>query len=429
MHATRSFAEQTESYRQLIDARLDAYSQFDDDCPDVLRQAIRHSLLAPGKRLRPLLTLMAAEACGSEIEAAVPAACAVEMVHAYSLIHDDLPAMDDDDLRRGRPTCHRAFGEGNAILAGDALLTRAFEVIATDVRPEVAARCCAMLAVAAGASQMVGGQADDLAAEEQETGGLDELEKIHRRKTGAMLEVSLQLGGVIASATPEQLNALQQFGRNLGLAFQVVDDLLDFDGNEEELGKRTGKDANRGKLTYPVLLGVEASKQRAVELVDEAIDATTVFNERSEPFVTLAKFCSGKKALIMHPLLRSIESPEDFREWPVEELDSLADEIRDVLTNLVATRTAHYASNLGVVELCLALHSVYDFRKDRLIWDTGHQVLSAQAGHRSLQGLRHHADAWRVDGLPQPERERIRPVHDRSRWRQCLDGHGPPQRR
>ncbi len=290
MHATRSFAEQTESYRQLIDARLDAYSQFDDDCPDVLRQAIRHSLLAPGKRLRPLLTLMAAEACGSEIEAAVPAACAVEMVHAYSLIHDDLPAMDDDDLRRGRPTCHKAFGEGNAILAGDALLTRAFEVIATDVRPEVAARCCAMLAVAAGASQMVGGQADDLAAEEQETGGLDELEKIHRRKTGAMLEVSLQLGGVIASATPEQLNALQQFGRNLGLAFQVVDDLLDFDGNEEELGKRTGKDANRGKLTYPVLLGVEASKQRAVELVDEAIDATTVFNERSEPFVTLAKF-------------------------------------------------------------------------------------------------------------------------------------------
>lgn len=290
MHATRSFAEQTESYRQLIDARLDAYSQFDDDCPDVLRQAIRHSLLAPGKRLRPLLTLMAAEACGSEIEAAVPAACAVEMVHAYSLIHDDLPAMDDDDLRRGRPTCHKAFGEGNAILAGDALLTRAFEVIATDVRPEVAARCCAMLAVAAGASQMVGGQADDLAAEEQETGGLDELEKIHRRKTGAMLEVSLQLGGVIASATPEQLNALQQFGRNLGLAFQVVDDLLDFDGNEEELGKRTGKDANRGKLTYPVLLGVEASKQRAVELVDEAIDATTVFNDRSEPFVTLAKF-------------------------------------------------------------------------------------------------------------------------------------------
>ena len=238
---------------------------------------------------------MATEACGSEIQAALPAACAVEMVHAYSLIHDDLPAMDDDDLRRGRPTCHKVFGEGTAILAGDALLARAFEIIATDVRPEVAAKCCAMLAEAAGASQLVGGQADDLAAEHQDSGSLDELEKIHRRKTGAMLEVSLQLGGVIASANDEQLIALQRYGRNLGLAFQVVDDLLDFDGDEAQLGKRTGKDADRGKLTYPVLLGVEASRQRAAELVDDAISAVSIFGERSDQLATLARFVLERK--------------------------------------------------------------------------------------------------------------------------------------
>ena len=295
MQATSSFTEQTESHRQLIETRLDEYSQFDADCPDVLRDAIRHSLLAPGKRLRPLLTLMATEACGSKIEAALPAACAVEMVHAYSLIHDDLPAMDDDDLRRGLPTCHKVFGEGNAILAGDALLARAFEIVAKDTRPEVAARCCALLAHAAGASQLVGGQVDDLAAEEQDGGGLDELEAIHRRKTGAMLVVSLQLGGVIADATDEQLEALERYGQNLGLAFQVVDDLLDFDGDEEQLGKRTGKDADRGKLTYPVLLGVEASRERAAELVEEACSAASLFGERAKSLLTLAKFVLERK--------------------------------------------------------------------------------------------------------------------------------------
>lgn len=295
MQAISSFAEQTDSYRQLIETRLDEYSQFDADCPVVLRDAIRHSLLAPGKRLRPLLTLMATEACGSKIEAALPAACAVEMIHAYSLIHDDLPAMDDDDLRRGLPTCHKVFGEGNAILAGDALLARAFEIVAKDTRSDVAARCCALLAHAAGASQLVGGQVDDLAAEQQDGGGLDELEAIHRRKTGAMLVVSLQLGGVIADATDEQLEALERYGQNLGLAFQVVDDLLDFDGDEEQLGKRTGKDADRGKLTYPVLLGVEASRERAAELVDEACSAASLFGERAKSLLTLAKFVLERK--------------------------------------------------------------------------------------------------------------------------------------
>ena len=296
MPATSNFAEITASYHQLIESRLGEYSQFDEDCPDVLREAIRYSLLAPGKRLRPLLTLIAVDVCGSEVEPAVPAACAVEMVHAYSLIHDDLPAMDDDDLRRGRPTCHKVFGEGNAILAGDALLTRAFEIIATGITPpSTAVRCCALLAKAAGASGMVGGQVDDLAAETQDNWGLDELERIHRRKTGAMLKVSLELGGVVADASETQLDALRQYGRSLGLAFQVIDDLLDFSGDEAQLGKRTGKDADRGKLTYPGLLGVEASRQRAAELIEVANSAAATFGERAEPLLALARFVLERK--------------------------------------------------------------------------------------------------------------------------------------
>lgn len=294
--ATSNFTEITDGYRQLIEAKLDTYSQFDDDCPAVLRDAIRHSLLAPGKRLRPLLTLMAADACGSKVEPALPAACAVEMVHAYSLIHDDLPAMDDDDLRRGIPTCHKVYGEGNAILAGDALLARAFEIIAIDTTPpETAHKCLGLLAQAAGASALVGGQVDDLAAEQQDSWGLNELERIHRRKTGAMLEVSLVLGGVVANANESQIDSLRHYGRNLGLAFQVVDDLLDFEGDESQLGKRTGKDADRGKLTYPGLLGVEASQQRAAELIEQANTAAWTFGERAEPLLTLAKFVLERK--------------------------------------------------------------------------------------------------------------------------------------
>src|SRR5262245_45939416 len=186
--------------RQQIDEALAAYSQYGPDCPRELAQAIRHSLLAPAKRLRPTLVLMACQACGCDFRAALPAACAVEMVHTYSLIHDDLPAMDDDDMRRGRPSCHAMFGEATAILAGDALLAQAFEVLATDTQPpEAAARCCGELGRAAGACNLVGGQEDDLAAE-HEAGELEHLERIHRRKTGAMLSVSLRLGAIVASA-------------------------------------------------------------------------------------------------------------------------------------------------------------------------------------------------------------------------------------
>ncbi len=176
---------------ELIDSALDSYTQFDSDCPAHLREAIRYALLAPGKRLRPRLVLMAAEACGASVEAALPAACAVEMIHAYSLVHDDLPAMDDDDLRRGRPTCHKAYGEDVAILVGDALLALAFEVLATRINPaSTAAKCCAVLGHAAGASALVGGQAADLqmTGESRESRrDLAELQAIHRRKTGALI--------------------------------------------------------------------------------------------------------------------------------------------------------------------------------------------------------------------------------------------------
>jgi geranylgeranyl diphosphate synthase, type II len=273
-----------------IDAALDNYTQFDAACPVNLAEAIRYALLAPGKRLRPQLVLLAAQACGGSLEAALPAACAVEMVHAYSLVHDDLPAMDDDDLRRGRATCHRVYGEDVAILVGDALLARAFEVLGTFVKPaDLSGRCCAVLGQAAGATALVGGQAADLA------GGADKadvaaLEAIHRRKTGALLTASVQLGGITGGASNEQLAALEAFGQALGLAFQITDDLLDVSGNQAIVGKRVDKDAARGKVTYPQLLGVEASRMRAAELTEQACQAVDTFGSAAKPLQDLARF-------------------------------------------------------------------------------------------------------------------------------------------
>ncbi len=280
--------------RERVDQALDRYTQFDVDCPSHLKEAIRYAVLGPGKRLRPRLVVMAAEACGGSIDATLPAACAVEMVHAYSLVHDDLPAMDDDDLRRGRPTCHKVYGEATAILVGDALLARAFEILAADVRPhESAARCCAVLGQAAGASALVGGQAADLemsAGNGHTNGSLAELQAIHRRKTGALIRASLELGGIVADASREEFEALIGFGEMVGLAFQITDDLLDVSGNQEVVGKRIAKDADRGKLTFPRLLGCEASRQRAAELVNDACVMIEVFGVRAAPLRALAKF-------------------------------------------------------------------------------------------------------------------------------------------
>jgi geranylgeranyl diphosphate synthase type II len=265
-----SLSPYADEVRGQVEAALAGYTELADGCPGDLREAMRYSLLAPGKRLRPMLAILAAEACGGSRAEAMPAACGVEMVHAYSLIHDDLPAMDDDDLRRGLPTCHRRFGEALAILAGDALLALSLEVVAGGVRPaEAAAACCRVLARAAGPCELVGGQADDVRGGDN-GGGIEMLESIHRRKTGAMIRASLRLGAITARAGQPELDALDGYGRSLGLLFQITDDLLDVRGRQEQTGKRVGKDFALKKLTYPGLLGVDESLRRAEQLCDEA---------------------------------------------------------------------------------------------------------------------------------------------------------------
>ncbi len=249
-------------------------------CPARLAEAMRYSVQAGGKRLRPVLCLLAAEACGTDPALALPAACALELVHTYSLIHDDLPAMDDDDLRRGRPTCHKAFDEATAILAGDGLLTLAFEVIAAHTRPlETAAACVRALAEGAGPAGMVGGQMADLQAEGRTDATVAALEAIHRRKTGALLRAALRMGGLVAAAPAPILQALDTYGHAVGLAFQIIDDLLDVQGDEAKLGKRVQKDAELGKWTYPALIGLDGSRQKARQLADEAVAAIEPLGE------------------------------------------------------------------------------------------------------------------------------------------------------
>ncbi|QDT49776.1 Farnesyl diphosphate synthase [Symmachiella dynata] len=283
--------ESWNALRSDVETALEQYVESVPGCPEQLAQAMSYSLLAGGKRLRPILVLLACEACGGDSTAAMPAACAIEMVHTYSLIHDDLPAMDDDDLRRGRPTNHVVHGEATAILAGDALLTLAFEVLASDIQPpRVAAACCADLASAAGRAGMVGGQIADLEAETLESPTLEQLEQIHRRKTGRLLTSALTLGGRIAQANDDAFQALTTYGQCLGLAFQITDDLLDIAGDAKTLGKSTGKDVAQGKLTYPALLGVEESQNRARSLINQACRNVEMFGDRGQRLEALARF-------------------------------------------------------------------------------------------------------------------------------------------
>ncbi len=276
--------------RPEIERALDRLTHSGEDCPTRLREAIRYSLLAPGKRLRPLLVLMAADACGFNPMEGLPAACAVEMVHCYSLVHDDLPAMDDDRLRRGRPTCHVKFGETLAILVGDALLAQAFHVLCQLEMPaEYVVRCCRELAAAAGPESLVGGQVDDLAGLPADC-ELADLERIHRRKTGALIRVSTRIGAILGDADAPTLAALDLYSQNLGLAFQITDDLLDIGGSSIVLGKTTGKDAAQGKVTYPTLLGEAASRQRTADLIAEARDALRPFGHHAAHLDALAQF-------------------------------------------------------------------------------------------------------------------------------------------
>lgn len=292
-----SLTDELTHARQRIDGALLAALQIPPGCPDRLAVAIRYSLLAPGKRLRPILVLWAGEACGyDEWDRLMPAACAVEMIHAYSLIHDDLPAMDNDDLRRGRPTCHKAFDEATAILAGDALQALAFETTARLRPAAIAARCTLELAQAAGATGMVGGQTDDLAAEGRFSAdprpaeNLAGLQSMHERKTGALIRASLRIGAIAAGAEEAKIAALDAYGRKIGLAFQIADDLLDVQGAENVIGKRVGKDSNLGKMTYPALCGVEPSRQMARQLIVESLAALQPLGTAAGKLEALARY-------------------------------------------------------------------------------------------------------------------------------------------
>jgi geranylgeranyl diphosphate synthase type II len=271
------------SLRRRIDERLAKYAHFPAGCPRELQAAIQYCLLAPGKRLRPLIVLLANQACGGSLTTALGAACAVEMVHTYSLVHDDLPAMDDDDLRRGRPSCHIRFGEATAILVGDALLTQAFEVLATDVRPaETAIRCIQVLSTAAGVCHLIGGQADDLAAENRGL-TIDELESIHVRKTAALFSAAAFIGGLTAGVDAHRGAHLAEFGRQFGLSFQIVDDLLDVHGKADSMGKQVQKDHRRGKSTYPQLVGNAKSREQSRSLIEQAIEQLSEFGTQADP--------------------------------------------------------------------------------------------------------------------------------------------------
>jgi geranylgeranyl diphosphate synthase type II len=261
-----------------IDRALDRYLPKASIKPATLHKAMRYSLFAGGKRLRPILCLAAAEACRGDIDNALPLACAVECIHTYSLVHDDLPSMDNDDFRRGRPTCHKVFGDGIAVLAGDALLTIAFEIVST-ARPAPRYDISILLgeiAVAAGSQRLIAGQVADLEAEGKRV-KRDQLRFIHENKTAAMLKSSVRLGAMSANADAKRLAAITQFGERLGLAFQVIDDILDVTQTSEILGKSAGKDVAAKKATYPAVIGLEKSRAEARRLTRQAHDALSVF--------------------------------------------------------------------------------------------------------------------------------------------------------
>ena len=268
-----------------IDEALRAYMAEWDEAPANLRKAMEYSLFAGGKRLRPALALGAAEIVSGNDTPAVPAACAIEMIHTYSMIHDDLPAMDDDDLRRGKPTSHRKFGEAMAILAGDALLTMAFDVAARsgDVRVVREISC------AAGVEGMVGGQVIDMESEQQQL-ALEELRRLHSWKTGALIRVSTRAGALSAGANQPQLDALTAYGEHLGLAYQIADDILDVVGDEDTLGKPIGSDQASQKATYPALVGLDQARAMAQEACEAAIRALAPFGEEADSFRALAHF-------------------------------------------------------------------------------------------------------------------------------------------
>jgi len=282
-----------------VDAALERVLPAESDRPETLHKAMRYSVFAGGKRLRPVLVVAGAEAVGGTMADVMPTACALELIHTYSLVHDDLPAMDNDDFRRGLPTNHKVFGEAIAILAGDALLTLAFRLVAENFTPAMDAGSLrdvlADIADAAGHAGMVGGQVADLESEGKRV-SVDAVDYIHRHKTGALIRTALRVGARICGGTPTQIDALSAAGAALGLAFQIVDDILDVVSSSAELGKTVGKDQAQQKATYPALSGLDASRARARALLAEAEAALAGFGPPAEPIRALGRFILERRA-------------------------------------------------------------------------------------------------------------------------------------
>src|SRR5438067_77212 len=277
--------------QKMIDRALDRFLPKENAPPPTIHKAMRYSLFVGGKRLRPILCLAAAEGCKGKLIEALPLACAMECIHTYSLVHDDLPSMDNDNFRRGRPTCHKIFGDGIAVLAGDALLTIAFEIVshAKPARRYDMSILLREVAVAAGSQNLIAGQVADLEAEGKKADRA-QLRYIHENKTAAILTASVRLGAMSANANPKQLDAITKFGRALGLAFQVIDDILDVTQTSEKLGKSAGKDVAAQKATYPAIIGLDKSRAEAKRLTKQAHAALATFGAKGDALHALANY-------------------------------------------------------------------------------------------------------------------------------------------
>jgi len=284
--------------RELIDSKLDSLLKYSSKSITPLEESIRYSVLSGGKRLRPILMIASYEAFGGKDEAVLPIACALEMIHTYSLIHDDLPCMDDDSLRRGVPTNHNVYGEAVAVLAGDALLTDAFslmmkEGLSSGLRPKVLMEVVADISKAAGSSGMIRGQALDLALEGIKDVSVDQVEKMHSLKTGALIEAAVNVGAKIGDANDKELKKLSTYAKALGLAFQIVDDILDIEGGKG-IGKEIGADARNKKTTYPELVGLKKSKKKAEDLTKKALKSLKDFDDRATPLREIALYLANR---------------------------------------------------------------------------------------------------------------------------------------
>ena len=285
--------------RSLVDEALEGFLPESDELSADVVKAMRYSLFAGGKRLRPILCIAGAEAVGGDEQSVLPVACALEMIHTYSLIHDDLPVMDNDDLRRGKPTNHKVFGEAMALLAGDGLLTKAFHLMTHSgsekgVKTGASLKVIGLIAAAAGYEGMVGGQVVDIQSEGKE-GDSSTVEFIHSHKTGALIAASVCSGGILGGAGEEQLRALASYGEDIGLAFQVADDILNVEGSSQEMGKSVGSDARQGKITYPAVFGLERSKEIQRALVDRAVESLKSFEDSADPLRHIAGYIIKRK--------------------------------------------------------------------------------------------------------------------------------------